>query len=141
MTKKCCCCSNEEENTMAATIKAEDRESRRAKARAEHEAAANRVRELRELITPTARVVEVATPTKQWSIRGLIDVVHVATRHEQPAVDPRAARRAALEMPGAELDEIEAREQLDAAEAALREVERAEYLRKLPSSDARVKAA
>src|SRR5437879_4539526 len=94
-----------------------DPETRLAAARSKHEAAARRVRELRELITPTTRVVEVATPTKQWSVRGLIDVVHVATRHEQPAVDPRAARRAALEMPGAELEEIEAREQLDAVEA------------------------
>ena len=100
-----------------------------------------KVRELRELINPPVREVEVRTPGKAWSVFGLRDVEHVATRHEQSAVDPRAARRAALELPEAELAELEARDRLDAAEAALREARRAAWSRAVPESDARVRAA
>jgi len=96
---------------------------------------------LREVINPPTRTVEERTPIHMPTIAGLSHGVHVATRYETPVVDVRAMKRAELELPAAELEEINARDALDVLERRLRDVRHEARERLLPGSDARVNAA
>jgi hypothetical protein len=103
-------------------------------------------RALNEILAPSTRRVEAPVPTKVYSFvqgEGFAwrDHDHVDVRYEQAEPDPRAVRRARLELPAVELGLLDSREALDAAEAALRTTRRSVYWSRVPASDARVKQA
>jgi hypothetical protein len=105
-----------------------------------------KLRALHEIIAPPKRRIETpVTVTGMGFVRGQgfarRESTAVDVRFEQDEPDPRAVRRAQIEKPGAELALLDAQEQLTGAEAALRQVRRDAYWRRVPATDERVKRA